>query len=52
MILNNIRIALTGEQVNIRIKNGKITQILPGHFHDKTERFDLNFDDAVIPTII
>jgi cytosine/adenosine deaminase-related metal-dependent hydrolase len=48
MILNNVRIALTGEQVNISIKNGKIAQILPGHFHDKTERFDLDFDDAII----
>jgi cytosine/adenosine deaminase-related metal-dependent hydrolase len=48
MILNNVRIALTGEQVNISIKNGKIVQILPGHFHDKTKQFDLNFDDAVI----
>ena len=48
MILNNIRIALTGEQINIRIKDGKIDQILPGHFHDKTEQFDLNFDGAII----
>jgi cytosine/adenosine deaminase-related metal-dependent hydrolase len=48
MILNNIRIALTGEQINIRIKDGKIVQILPGHFHDKTEQFDLNFDGAII----
>ncbi|MDB5144189.1 MAG: amidohydrolase family protein [Mucilaginibacter sp.] len=48
MILNNVRIALTGEQVNISIKNGKMAQILPEHFHDKTEQFDLNFDDAVI----
>ncbi|MDB5154889.1 MAG: amidohydrolase family protein [Mucilaginibacter sp.] len=48
MILNNIRIALTGEQINIRITDGKIVQILPGHFHDKTEQFDLNFDGAII----
>ncbi|MDB5023661.1 MAG: amidohydrolase family protein [Mucilaginibacter sp.] len=48
MTLNNIRIALTGEQINIRIKDGKIVQILPGHFHDKTEQFDLDFDGGII----
>jgi hypothetical protein len=48
MILNNVRIALTGEEVNISIKDGKIAQILPGHFHDKTERLNLHFNGAVI----
>jgi cytosine/adenosine deaminase-related metal-dependent hydrolase len=48
MILNNVRIALTGEQVSIRIQNGKIAEILPGLFHDKTEQFALDFDDAII----
>src|ERR1700759_2060852 len=48
MILNNLRIALTGQQVNMRITNGKITQVLPGHIHDEAEPFVLNFDDAII----
>jgi cytosine/adenosine deaminase-related metal-dependent hydrolase len=48
MILNNLRIALTGQQANIGITNGKITQILPGHIHDEADQFALNFDDAII----
>ncbi len=48
MILNNLRIALTGQQVNIRITNGKITQVLPGHIHDEGNQFALNFDDVII----
>jgi len=48
MILNNVRIALTDQKVNIRIINGKIAQILPGHFHDKTEGIDLTFGNAII----
>lgn len=47
MILNNVRIALTDQKVSIRVKNGKIAQILPGHFHDKTEGLDLAFGNAI-----
>lgn len=48
MILKNVSIALSGTKVSIRVKNGKIAQILPGHFHDKTEEIDLCFENAVI----
>ena len=48
MILNNVKILSADQAVSIRIRNGKIEQILPGHFHDKTEPFDLIFDNAVI----
>jgi cytosine/adenosine deaminase-related metal-dependent hydrolase len=48
MILNNVRIALTGEQVSISIQHGKIAKILPGYSHEKTEHLDLDFDDAII----
>lgn len=48
MILNNVRIALTDNKVSIRVINGKIAQILPGHFHEKTEGLDLTFDNAII----
>jgi hypothetical protein len=40
--------ALTGEQINLRVKDGKIAQISPGHIHDQTERLHLNFDNAII----
>jgi len=48
MILNNVRIALTDQKVSIRVINGKIAQILPGHFHDKTEGIDLTFGNAIV----
>jgi cytosine/adenosine deaminase-related metal-dependent hydrolase len=48
MILNNLRIALTDQQVSIRITNGKIAQILPGDIYDETDRFILNFDSAIV----
>ncbi|HEY9002460.1 MAG TPA: amidohydrolase family protein [Mucilaginibacter sp.] len=48
MILNNIRMALTGQKISIRVKDGKIAQVLPGHFHDKNEELELTFDDAII----
>lgn len=48
MILNNVRIALTGHKVSIRIKDGKIAQVLPGHFHDKTDQLNLDLNDAII----
>ena len=40
--------ALTGQKVSIRVKDGKITQILPGHFHDKTDQLNLNLDNAIV----
>jgi len=48
MILNNVRMALTGQMVGIKVKNGKIAQILPGHFHDGSDELNLNFDNAIV----
>ena len=48
MILNNVRMALTGQTVSIRIKDGKIAQVLPGYFHDQIEELNLTFDDAMV----
>ncbi|WP_426671160.1 amidohydrolase family protein [Mucilaginibacter sp. McL0603] len=48
MVLNNLRIALTDQQVSIRVNEGKIAQILPAHFHDKNDQHELNFDNAIV----
>ncbi|MBS1520205.1 MAG: amidohydrolase family protein [Bacteroidetes bacterium] len=48
MILNNVRKALTGQQVSIRVNNGKIAQVLPGNFYDQTDELNLSFDDAIV----
>jgi cytosine/adenosine deaminase-related metal-dependent hydrolase len=48
MVLNNLRIALTDQQVNIRVNEGKIAQILPGYPHEKNDQFELNFDNAIV----
>jgi cytosine/adenosine deaminase-related metal-dependent hydrolase len=48
MILNNVRIALTDPKVSIRIKNGKIEQILSGNCHGQTEENDLTFENAIV----
>jgi cytosine/adenosine deaminase-related metal-dependent hydrolase len=48
MILNNVRMALSGQKVSIRIKNCKIAQVLPGHFHDQNDNLNLAFDNAII----
>jgi len=40
--------ALAGHTVNIRIKDGKITQVLPHPIHDTKEEFTLTFDRAII----
>jgi len=48
MILNNLRLALTGDLVNISVKEGKITQVLPVQLHDEAEQIDLKFDNAII----
>jgi len=40
--------ALTGQKVSLRVKNGKIVQVLPGHFHDKTDQLNLTLDDAIL----
>jgi cytosine/adenosine deaminase-related metal-dependent hydrolase len=48
MVLNNLRIALTDQQVNIGVNEGKIAQILPGHFHEKNGQHELNFDNAIV----
>lgn len=48
MILHNVKTALTGQTVSIGINDGKIAQILPGHFHGKTDELNLIFDDAIV----
>jgi len=48
MILNNVKIALAGSLVNIRINDGKIAQLLPEPFLDAPAGFNLTFDNAVI----
>lgn len=48
MILNNVRMVSTGQKVSIRVKDGKIAQVLPGHFHGKTDELNLIFDNAII----
>ena len=48
MVLNNLRLALTGQPVSISVKDGKIAQILPGDLHEKTDQPDLSFDNAII----
>ena len=48
MILSNVRLALTGQKVSIRVKDGKIAQVLPGHFHDQTDELNLTFDDTIV----
>ena len=48
MILNNVRMALTGQKISISVKDGKIEQILPRSFFDKKDEAILNFDDAII----
>ena len=48
MILSNVRMALTGQTVSIRIKDGKIAQVLPRDFHDQTDELKLSFDNAII----
>src|SRR5579859_4611169 len=48
MILNNVRMALTGPTVSIRVKDDKIAQVLPGHFHGKTDDLNLSFDNAIV----
>ncbi|HTK20854.1 MAG TPA: amidohydrolase family protein [Mucilaginibacter sp.] len=48
MILSNVRMALTGQTVSIRINDGKIAQVLPGNFYDQTDELNLSFDNAII----
>ena len=48
MILNNVRMALSRQKVGIRIKDGKIAQVLQGHLHDKTDELNLTVEDAVV----
>src|ERR1700755_837193 len=48
MILNNVRIALTGEEASIGIRDGKITQVLPGHFHNRNQQPEIYFNDAIV----
>jgi cytosine/adenosine deaminase-related metal-dependent hydrolase len=48
MILNNIRIALTGDLVNIMVKDGKIEQISSAPMHDTTGQYRLTFDNSFI----
>ncbi len=40
--------ALTGQEVSIRVKDGKIAQVLPGHFRGKTDDLNLSFDNAIV----
>ncbi len=48
MVLNNLRIALTDQQVSIRVNEGKIAHISPRNFHDKNDQPELNFDNAIV----
>jgi len=48
MVLNNVRMALTGQKVSIRIKDGKIAQVLQDYTHDQTEELSLTFDDVIV----
>jgi len=48
MVLNNVRMALSSQKVSISVKDGKIAQVLPGHFHDKTGDLNLIFDNAIV----
>jgi cytosine/adenosine deaminase-related metal-dependent hydrolase len=48
MLLNNLRLALTDQLVSIRINEGKIAHILPGHFHDKNGQCEINFANAIV----
>ena len=48
MILNSVRMALTGQKVSIRVKDGKIVQVLPGCFHGNTDDLILIFDNAIV----
>ena len=48
MILNNVKIALAGSLVNIRINDGKIAEVLPEPFHEASPGFNLTFDNAII----
>lgn len=40
--------ALTGQKVSIRVKDGEIAQVLSGHFHGKTDELNLIFDNAIV----
>ena len=48
MFLNNVRMALTGQTVSIRVKDGKIAQVLSGYSHAQTDELNLNIDDAIV----
>jgi cytosine/adenosine deaminase-related metal-dependent hydrolase len=46
MLLNNVKLAFTTNEVNIRVTDGKIAQISPGHF--TSEELTVSFDNAII----
>jgi cytosine/adenosine deaminase-related metal-dependent hydrolase len=48
MVLNNLRVALTGQLVSIRLKDGKIAKLLPREGHEQTNQPHLSFDNAII----
>ncbi len=48
MVLNNLKVALSGKMVNIRVRDGKIAQLLPGDPQDETAEPVVNFEHAVV----
>src|SRR5581483_296129 len=48
MILNNLRAALTGDPINIRVEDGKIAEVSPRPFSVKPGQVNLKFKDAII----
>ncbi len=48
MVLNNVKMAVTDEPVNIRVADGKITSISSPIITDKTETLQLTFNNAII----
>src|SRR3569833_960739 len=53
MILNNLKMALTGDPVNIRISDGRIQEVSPAPINTTNGQFNLKFDQVIVlPGII
>lgn len=53
MILNNLKMALSGDPVNIRIEDGRIEDVSPSPYNAVAGRLNLSFNNAIIfPGII
>jgi cytosine/adenosine deaminase-related metal-dependent hydrolase len=48
MVLNNVKLAHSGQTVNIRISNGKIEKLQACAIYDLTATLQLYFDDAIV----